>query len=49
MMLVSEGNVSKEKKSKGTLLCRPSSIVPAGGLLLTLHNGIKVYFSKCMA
>lgn len=46
-MLVPEDNVSKKKKKvKELLLCKPFSILPAGGPLLTLRNGVKVYFNE---
>ena len=47
MMLVPEDNVSE--RSTGTLLRKPFSLLPAGGPLLTLCNGVKVYFNKYIA
>lgn len=46
MMLVSEDKASREKKKKVKKLHSAFFYLPAGGLLLTHHNGVKVYFNK---
>lgn len=46
MMLVSEDNASRKKKRKVKKLHSALFYLPAGGLLLTHHNGVKVYFNK---
>lgn len=46
MMLVSEDNASRKKKRRKKKLHSALFYLPAGGLLLTHHNGVKVYFNK---